>query len=116
MKNEKLVWKIVTCVCTLALVFAFTTAMVGCAEKTAGAKETCPKECAHKASGQPCPKTCPHAAQQPAAAKPVEKPAEKPITTVQPAPAAHAQPAPAPAHAQPAPAQPAPAPLPPKKP
>ena len=105
MKNEKLVWKIVTCVCTLALVFAFTTAMVGCAEKTAGAKDACPKEC-QKAGDKPCPKTCPHAAGQPAAAKPAEKPAEKPITTVQPAPV----------HAQPAPAQPAPAPLPPKKP
>ena len=102
MKNEKLVWKIVTCVGTLALVFAFTTAMVGCAEKTAGAKDTCPKDCCKKAGDKPCPKPCPGMAQPKAG----EKPAEKPITTVQPAPV----------HAQPAPAQPAPAPLPPKKP
>ena len=102
MKTRKVIWNLARCVLTLALVFAFTTAVVGCAEQNKsvqGDSKTCPKDgqksCCEKQGDKTCPmaKDAKTTGSTPAA--PAAKPVEKAPTT--PAPVAPAKPAEKPA-------------------
>ena len=98
MMTRKMIWNLARCVFTLALVFVFTTSIVGCAEQNTKT------ECGHKCSKE-CSKECMKAGDKGCPNMKDAKPADKPAT---PAPAPVAKPAaPAPAPVKPAAEKPA---------